>query len=49
MQNDLTFSKYYFRDFPGGPVIKTSPSSEGGTHVSQPKKKKEKHKAETIL
>ena len=40
MQNDLTFSKYYFRDFPGSPVIKTSPSSEGGTHVSQPKKKR---------
>lgn len=48
MQNYLTLSKYYFRNFPGGPVIKTSPSSAGGTHVSQPKKKKrKKHKVET--
>ena len=46
------------RDFPGGPVVKTSPSNAGDTgsipgqgakiaHASQPKKPK--HKTEAIL
>ena len=49
-----------FRDFPGGPAVKTSPFKAGsvgstlgwGTkvlHVSWSKKKKMKHKTEAIL
>ena len=51
--------KFYFRDFPGGPLVKTSPSSAQGAglipgqgakipHALGPKKKK-KHKTEAIL
>ena len=47
--------KREFRDFPDGPVVKTSPCNAGGTslipgwgaktpHISQPKKKKKKLK-----
>ena len=50
--------KREFRDFPDGPVVKTSPCNAGGTslipgwgaktpHISQPKKKK-KAKAEVV-
>ena len=42
-------------DFPGGPVVKTSPSNAGGmgwgakiSHASQPKNQK-KHETEAIL
>ena len=49
---------YMWRDFPGGPVVRTSPSNVGGagsipgwgaktSHVSRPKKTK--HKTEAII
>ena len=52
------FKKLGDRDFPGGPVVKTSPSKAGGTglipgqrakipHASQPKQPK--HKTGAIL
>ena len=62
---DLWFShhhwlKSFLGDFPGGPVVKTLPSSAGcadsipgqGTkipHASWPKKKKRRHKTEAML
>ena len=53
-----TFIKIIFRDIPGGPVVKTSPSNAGGAgsipgrgakipHTSWPKETK--HKTEAIL
>ena len=54
------FFKMGLWDFPGGPVVKTSPSNARGldsvpglgvksSHALQQKKKKKKHKSETIL
>ena len=46
---------YKYRDFPGGPVLKTSPSNAGGKDsipgwgAGIPLSQKPKHKTETLL